>query len=872
MAVGAVVARIVSQYSDKGSKAAQKDIAKLGKNFDGFARKAGKAFAIAGAASAAFAVKMGIDAVKAASEDQKSQALLANSLKNTVGATDSAIASVEDYITKQQKLFSVADDQLRPSLAALTAATGSITEAQKLQSVALDIAANKQIDLVTASKLLAKAHGGNIGALKKLYPEISASTVKSKDFAGALDLVAKASAGAAAASANTLAGRLEGLKLAYGEILETLGYALLPVLTEFVAYIQGSILPALEAWTNANKDKIANGLKSIFEVLKVVIKQLGEFFGFISRNIGTLKVFGAVLAGIFIGGKIAAGIQAIVAGVGLLTTAFTLQAGAASTAAIATGFATAGVSIAAGAAAAVIFYKAMSKVQTSIEGANTALIAQTGAIGNYQMSTGKFLETTYKVTKAIVKRTQAEIAAANAAKAAAKEAAKEAAIAAAKKLASEQAIAKLTKMGAAPTAETDPIQLEAARQNLVKQGILLELERFKQFVEARKIETESLKASAEAAIRYNDILTALGDAKITPAEFQLLAAKWNLTTNAAQLYVQTIVSLKDEDVSAADVAALAETWGVTYKEASKYLDFFAALNDGYLSESEINKLQEKWGLTRAEVVKYSDVFKAASDGKIDLTEVTNLGNKWGFTKDEVEKYTTKILEDFGFNTANLDAPVSVDEAWVVAYGSVVDYQAIAEGVFLYDPSLTAGPDAATAAWQSAAQAAAEYAKVTAPTSRFEGKNLDEIVAMAEAAAAEAAAMVASDQAIADAIASSAAAGLAAANAVVPPTVTGNTSGTTRRFSPGLEKYLNDNIPFLASGGIVNSPTLAMIGEGGGPEAVIPLSQMGSMGGANITVNVGGSVISENDLVAAIRNQLLGLQQSGKSISLSAISL
>ena len=29
---------------------------------------------------------------------------------------------------------------------------------------------------------------------------------------------------------------------------------------------------------------------------------------------------------------------------------------------------------------------------------------------------------------------------------------------------------------------------------------------------------------------------------------------------------------------------------------------------------------------------------------------------------------------------------------------------------------------------------------------------------------------------------------------------------------------------LASGGIVTKPTLAMVGEGGGPEAVIPLSQ------------------------------------------------
>lgn len=46
------------------------------------------------------------------------------------------------------------------------------------------------------------------------------------------------------------------------------------------------------------------------------------------------------------------------------------------------------------------------------------------------------------------------------------------------------------------------------------------------------------------------------------------------------------------------------------------------------------------------------------------------------------------------------------------------------------------------------------------------------------------------------------------------------------------------IPFLAEGGIVKSPTLAMIGEGG-PEAVIPLSKMQGGGSTyNITVNAG----------------------------------
>ena len=62
-----------------------------------------------------------------------------------------------------------------------------------------------------------------------------------------------------------------------------------------------------------------------------------------------------------------------------------------------------------------------------------------------------------------------------------------------------------------------------------------------------------------------------------------------------------------------------------------------------------------------------------------------------------------------------------------------------------------------------------------------------------------------------------------------------------------------DIPMLAEGGIVTGPTLAMIGEGNGPEAVIPLSKLGSMGfggGGGITVNVQGA--DPNAVVAALQ--------------------
>ena len=65
-----------------------------------------------------------------------------------------------------------------------------------------------------------------------------------------------------------------------------------------------------------------------------------------------------------------------------------------------------------------------------------------------------------------------------------------------------------------------------------------------------------------------------------------------------------------------------------------------------------------------------------------------------------------------------------------------------------------------------------------------------------------------------------------------------------------------NIPGLATGGIVTSPTLALIGEGAGPEAVIPLDRMsefGMGGGSNVTINVNGG--DPNAVVAALRTYM-----------------
>ena len=58
-----------------------------------------------------------------------------------------------------------------------------------------------------------------------------------------------------------------------------------------------------------------------------------------------------------------------------------------------------------------------------------------------------------------------------------------------------------------------------------------------------------------------------------------------------------------------------------------------------------------------------------------------------------------------------------------------------------------------------------------------------------------------------------------------------------------------DLPKFADGGIVTGPTVGLIGEAG-PEAVIPLNQMGSMGTTNITVNMPAGA-DGNDIVPAL---------------------
>ena len=70
-----------------------------------------------------------------------------------------------------------------------------------------------------------------------------------------------------------------------------------------------------------------------------------------------------------------------------------------------------------------------------------------------------------------------------------------------------------------------------------------------------------------------------------------------------------------------------------------------------------------------------------------------------------------------------------------------------------------------------------------------------------------------------------------------------------------------NIPMLAEGGIISKPTLAMVGEGGQSEAVIPLDRLHEFGG-NGAVEVYGRLSGSDILLSTERAQRTRTRQRG----------
>lgn len=292
---------------DTGSK----DVEGFGGKLEKFGKVAAAAFAAAAAAAAAYAVKLAVDGVKAAIEDEAAQLRLANALRNVTGATDAQIAAIEEQILKMSLAFGVADDQLRPAFQRLAIATGDLGVAQKGLGLALDISAATGKNLDTVANALAKAYEGNTGALGRLGVGLSAAEIKTLGLDGTMKQLAATFGGAATVQANTLEGQIARLKTLFAETQESVGQGLLPAVKAFMDYITNRFIPMLIEAKNKALDPIKKAFADnreelealwkftktyvvpLFEVILVnAVKRVGEGIS------AVLNIIGAVIRGI----------------------------------------------------------------------------------------------------------------------------------------------------------------------------------------------------------------------------------------------------------------------------------------------------------------------------------------------------------------------------------------------------------------------------------------------------------------------------------------------------------------------------------------------------------------------------------------------
>ena len=324
---------------NKSLKTAGKDVETFGDKMGKVGKMVGAAFAAAAAAAGAYAIKIGVEGVKAAIEDEKAQTQLALALENATGATNAQIAATEQSILQMSLATGVADDQLRPALGRLVRSTGDITKAQDLLSVALDVSTATGKPLETVANALGKAYDGNTAALGKLGIGLSAAELKTMNFTQVQGRLSDLFGGAAARNADTYAGRIARMQVAFDEAKETIGFALLPILEKVINFINQNALPAINAFSKAFSldgqglggtiTTVGNIITSVFTpIINGMIKAFSYVKDAIGDNLDTFKEFGGYIAtylapiigtvlggALQVAGKIAGGVIDVIAGV-----------------------------------------------------------------------------------------------------------------------------------------------------------------------------------------------------------------------------------------------------------------------------------------------------------------------------------------------------------------------------------------------------------------------------------------------------------------------------------------------------------------------------------------------------------------------------
>jgi hypothetical protein len=291
----AVIVPVVSKFDPKGFNKAKSGFASLGKSLKSSLGAIGLATSLAGVVGQLNA--MG----KAAVADAKSQALLANAMRNTINASQAQIAETEKSIQNFSSLYSVLDDQIRPAMSQFVRVTGDATKATELTDLALNVAAGTGRDLGAVTIALSKAYQGNTASLGRLGLNVKGL----KDPMAALQAQFS---GAAQAAANT--DPYKRMEVALDNAQETIGAALIPAVSALADVLTSDAFKTGIEDIASDFGDFVLGLLAISEAIDNTIGDINDSLSNIGVNVdkGAWEKF---IAGVIPGFTILRGIVAL---------------------------------------------------------------------------------------------------------------------------------------------------------------------------------------------------------------------------------------------------------------------------------------------------------------------------------------------------------------------------------------------------------------------------------------------------------------------------------------------------------------------------------------------------------------------------------
>lgn len=227
--------RFVLSGEDKSATSA---LDKVGRKTDNLKSKfGGMAGAIAGGAVGAGLASFAKGSVAAFKESEQSQAALQGAFAKFPKLADTNMGALQKLNGELAKKTKYDDDALASGQSVLAQFNLTGKQVESVTPLLADYASRTGQDLPSAATALGKAFGGNAKALKAIGINYKSTGDKSKDFANIQALLSAKVGGFATREGKTASGQAAILGNQYGELQETVGAKLVPVLSKLAGWL-----------------------------------------------------------------------------------------------------------------------------------------------------------------------------------------------------------------------------------------------------------------------------------------------------------------------------------------------------------------------------------------------------------------------------------------------------------------------------------------------------------------------------------------------------------------------------------------------------------------------------------------------------------